>query len=176
MKTKASIVKQIYLARILLISLLGFSSVQSQASTTLPKGKDYPAAPLYTGKSAAQVDRTDGFTNMFRTRFTEAMQGPVVFAGEYARAEWGCGGSGCYMISFINKRTGRALHESFTAYGTELEGSKPVGEEILYINKSSKLLVTYEVNEYSRKHFYNYYVLQNESLNLIKKVPDDKSH
>jgi len=111
---------------------------------------------------------------MFRTRFTEAMQGPVVFAGEYARAEWGCGGSGCYMISFINKRTGRALHESFTAYGTELEGSKSVGEEILYINKSSKLLVTYEINEYSKKHFYNYYALQNESLNLIKKVPDDR--
>ncbi|MBU9839114.1 MULTISPECIES: hypothetical protein [Rahnella] len=163
-----------YFPQILLISVLGFSSVQSQASTTLPKGKDYPAAPLYTGKSAAQVDRTDGFTNMFRTRFTEAMQGPVVFAGEYARAEWGCGGSGCYMISFINKRTGRALHESFTAYGTELEGSKPVGEEILYINKSSKLLVTYEINEFSKKHFYNYYVLQNESLNLIKKVPDDR--
>jgi len=163
-----------YFPQILLISVLGFSSVQSQASTTLPKGKDYPAAPLYTGKSAAQVDRTDGFTNMFRTRFTEAMQGPVVFAGEYARAEWGCGGSGCYMISFINKRTGRALHESFTAYGTELEGSKSVGEEILYINKSSKLLVTYEINEYSKKHFYNYYALQNESLNLIKKVPDDR--
>ena len=101
MKTKASIVKQIYLARILLISVLGFSSVQSQASTTLPKGKDYPAAPLYTGKSVAQVDRTDEFTNMFRTRFTEAMQGPVVFAGEYARAEWGCGGSGCYMIHLL---------------------------------------------------------------------------
>ncbi len=60
--------------------------------------------------------------------------------------------------------------------GTELEGSKPVGEEILYINKSSKLLVTYEINEYSRKHFYNYYVLQNEILNLIKKVPEDKLH
>ncbi|MBU9853738.1 hypothetical protein [Rahnella bonaserana] len=79
------------------------------------------------------------------------------------------------MISFINKRTGRALHESLTAYGTELEGSKPVGEEILYINKSSKLLVTYEMNEYSRKHFYNYYVLQNESLNLIKKIPNNNS-
>ncbi len=77
--------------------------------------------------------------------------------------------------SFINKRTGRALHESFTAYGTELEGSKPVGEEILYINKSSKPLVTYEINEYSRKHFYNYYVLQNESLNLIKKIPNNNS-
>lgn len=108
---------------------------------------------------------------MFRTRFTEAMQGPVVFVGEYARAEWGCRGSGCYIISFINKRTGRALHESFTAYGAELEGSKPVGEEILCINKSSKLLVTYEINEYSRKHSYNCSVLQNESLNLIKNFP-----
>lgn len=78
------------------------------------------------------------------------------------------------MISFINKRTGRALHESFTTYGTELEGSKHVGEEILYINKASRLLVTYEINEYSKKHFYNYYVLQNESLTIIKKVPDDR--
>ncbi|AEX54311.1 hypothetical protein GRAQ_04868 [Rahnella aquatilis CIP 78.65 = ATCC 33071] len=80
------------------------------------------------------------------------------------------------MISFINKRTGHALHESFTAYGAELEGSKPVGEEILYINKASKLLVTYEINEYSRKHFYNYYALQNQILTLIKKVPSGKLH
>ncbi|WMY75604.1 hypothetical protein RHD99_06560 [Buttiauxella selenatireducens] len=153
-----------------------FLSIQNSfAFDSLPKGKDYPAGHIYTGKPSEHIDITDEFTNSFRTRFKQAIQGDIVFAGEYAQAEWGCGGSGCHVIAFINKRTGLALSSSFMAYDAgDSETPKPIGEEILYINKGSDLLVTYETSDSSDKKFYNYYVLDKKKndLTLIKKVQD----
>lgn len=155
--------------------MLCFTLQSSFASDSLPKGKDYPVDPIYNGKPAEHIDSSDKFTNTFRTRFKQAMQGEVVFAGEFAQAEWGCGSSGCHVVAFINKRTGLALSRSFMAYDAgDDEEPKSIGEEILYMNKGSSLLVTYETSDSSENKYYNYYVLDKEKndLTLIKKVPD----
>lgn len=152
---------------------LCFSLQSTLASDRLPKGKDYPADNTYNGKPAAQLDRSDEFTNTFRTRFKEAILGDTVFAGEFAQAEWGCGGSGCHVIAFINKRTGRALAHSFMSYDAGYdEKPKPIGEEIVYMNKRSNLIVTYETSDSSENEYYNYYTLNKKKndLDLIKKV------
>ncbi|MGK2890064.1 hypothetical protein ACSLBL_00550 [Klebsiella michiganensis] len=147
--------------------------VGNVTASELPKGKDYPVKQVYTGKVASHVDRKDDFTNTYRTRFKEALRNPVEFAGEYSRAVWGCGGSGCHVTALINKRTGRALSHSFLVY---YEGDdNPIGEDILYMNKYSRLLVSYEVDEDTHKRFYNYYLLNNGDLDLIKKVNDNRS-
>lgn len=156
------------------ISLMLCLSLQSSfASDSLPKGKDYPASNIYNGKPTEHLDKSDEFTNAFRTRFKEAIQGDVVFAGEFAQAEWGCGGSGCHVIAFINKRTGRALNHSFMAYDAGDDSSpKMIGEDIVYMNKESDLIVTIETSESSEDKYYNYYTLDTKknALTLIKKV------
>lgn len=48
---------------------------------------------------------------------------------------------------------------------------QPIGEEILYMNKKSRLLVAYETTE-SSGSYYNYYLLTGSELKLIRKVPD----
>lgn len=157
-----------------LLGLTAFLSIPGHAGTALPKGRDFPVTTIYEGHPAAHVDLKDAFTHQYRTRFKEAMQGPVVFAGEYAETGWGCGSSGCHLVAFINKRTGRALSETFMVYysGTD-DDQRSVGEEILYINKASRLLVTYESpEEPDQKYFYNYYLLEHGKLKLIRKVLD----
>lgn len=157
-------------------SLVLFFSLQSSfASDSLPKGKDYPVDHIYNGKPAEKIDSSDEFTHTFRTRFKKAMQGDIVFAGEFAQTEWGCGSSGCHVVAFINKRTGLALSRSFMAYDAgDDEDPKPIGEEILYMNKGSNLMVTYETSDSSENKYYNYYVLDKEKndLTLISKVAD----
>ncbi|WP_258306111.1 hypothetical protein [Enterobacter sp. CGMCC 5087] len=161
----------------LLISLISIfvinvSSGGDVAAGELPKGKDYPVKHVYRGRVAPHVDRKDDFTNTYRTRFKEALQNPVTFAGEYSQAVWGCGGSGCHVTALINKRTGKALSRSFLVY---YEGDdSPIGEDVLYMNKYSRLLVTYEVDEETHKRFYNYYLLNNDVLDLIDKVSDNR--
>ncbi|XTZ37121.1 hypothetical protein ACQYRI_14145 [Salmonella enterica] len=153
--------------------ILCFSLQKTLASDSLPKGKDYPVDDLYSGKPAEHLDNSDEFTNTFRTRFKEAIQGDIVFAGEYSQAEWGCGGSGCHVIAFINKRTGRALAYSFMAYDAgDDENPRVIGEEIIYMNKESNLITTLETNESSELRYYNYYILDKKknSLQLIKKT------
>lgn len=156
------------------ISLMLCLSLQSSfASDNLPKGRDYPANNIYNGKPAEHLDKSDEFTNTFRTRFKEAIQGDVVFAGEFAQAGWGCGGSGCHVIAFINKRTGRALNHSFMAYDAGDDSNpKTIGEDIVYMNKESDLIVTIETSESSEDKYYNYYTLDTKKndLTLIKKV------
>lgn len=157
---------------ILIISsmlLLGVSARQSLAEEVLPEGKDYPAT-IYDGKTVVSVDRTDEFTNAYRTRLKQALLNDTVFAGEYALAEWGCGSSGCHVIAFINKRTGRALSRSFQAFeGGTLEEPVSIGEDIVYMDKNSRLLVTAETTEDGVESS-NYYVLNNNKLELIRKV------
>ncbi|HIC4069797.1 TPA: hypothetical protein ACW4YU_000429 [Salmonella enterica] len=164
-------VKKQAIAFISSILLLEMISPLGLAEDALPKGKDYPAV-IYHGKTATSVDRTDEFTNMFHTRFKEALQNDAVFAGEYAQTEWGCGGSGCHVIAFINKRTGRELSHTFQVYysGTD-EEPQPIGEEILYMDKKSRLLVAYKTTE-SLEKSYDYYLLNGNELVLIRKVPD----
>ncbi len=155
------------------ILFIGMTSTLSLAAEALPDGKDYPAK-LYHGETVTSVDRSDGFTNMFRTRFKQALSNETVFAGEYAMTEWGCGGSGCHVVAFINKRTGRALDTAFQAYeaGTS-EEPESIGEEIVYLNQNSRLLVTDETTE-NGEAFRKYYVVKNNKLELIRKVPAEK--
>lgn len=159
-------------ARTLLLLAVTLLPAYGFAEDALPKGKDYPAASVYTGQPPASVDRSDEFTNSFRTRFKEAMQGPVVFAGEYARTAWGCGGSGCSMTAFISKRTGRALDIGFTVYYIGEDNDEAVGEEIVYMKQESNLLVTYGRNEDEEKPSWRYYVVRAGKLALIKQVED----
>lgn len=158
------------------ISLILCLSLQSSfASDNLPKGIDYPANNIYNGKPTEHLDKSDEFINTFRTRFKEAIQGDVVFAGEFAQAGWGCGGSGCHVIAFINKRTGIALNHSFMAYDEGDDSNpKPIGENIVYMNKESDLIVTIETSESSEDKYYNYYTLDTKKndLTLIKKVKE----
>lgn len=160
---------------LVMLALSGLLSVMTiapaSAEDTLPKGKDYPVE-VYRGELAKDVDRTDEFTNAFRTRFRQALRNNTVFAGEYAHTEWGCGGSGCTITAFINKRTGRALAHSFQVYFSGSgDDPQPIGEDILYVNKNSRLLVTYQTNEESAT-FYNYYLLKGDDLELIRTVAD----
>lgn len=163
-----------YLLQISTISffVINIFLVGNVAAGELPKGKDYPVKHVYSGRVASHVDRKDDFTNTYRTRFKEALQNPVTFAGEYSKVVWGCGGSGCHVTALINKRTGKALSRSFLVYYEG--GDSPIGEDVLYMNKYSRLLVTYEVDEDTHKRFYNYYLLNNGGLDLINKVSDNR--
>lgn len=67
--------KKLFLSTCYIVAL-GLFSAESLA-TLLPKGTDYPVTHLYKGSRSVQVDRSDEFTNSFRTRFKDAMQGPV---------------------------------------------------------------------------------------------------
>ncbi|WP_413483419.1 hypothetical protein [Morganella psychrotolerans] len=155
---------------LLVISTTGFAT--NVAADRLPEGKDYPVDKLYTGKTAQQVDLSDEFTNMFRTRFKYALSGDIVFAGEYAKASWGCGSSGCHIVSFISKRTGRALDRGFSVYYS-MDDNHPIGEEILYMDKNSRLIITGGTDEETYESFRYYYLLEGNSLKLLSRLPDN---
>lgn len=152
-------------------SLLFLSVVSSARAgvESLPKGKDYPVKSVYTGKPVPRLDLKDEFTRYYRTSFKRALQGEIVFAGEYVQTGWGCGGS-CYVTAFINKRTGRALPATF--FMTRSVGD--ICEQIIYMKKNSRLLVTYDTENCQQDgpSFYNYYELTAGKLKLIRRYQD----
>lgn len=168
MKEMKSIRVPTYFAGALAL-LLSFAPLSGQAADKFPQGKDYPVSEIYKGKPAEHVDNSDEFTHMFRTRFKEAMQGDIAFAGEYTQAGWGCGGSGCHVVAFINKRTGRALDKAFSVYYGGDNDEITIGEDIVYMDKNSKLLVTSGMDETTNKFYSYYYVLKGNKLELILK-------
>lgn len=151
------------------ISLVSFIFIGflSYAVSAQPKITDYPV-PIYSGKTAQKPDLSDPFTKSYQSQFTRALKNSANFAGEYAKASWGCGSSGCTVAAFINIRTGIALPQIFMAYSSDDDES--IGEEIIYADKSSRLLISYETNE-ERQHFQNYYLLTNSILKLIQRIP-----
>lgn len=152
----------------LILVTLSFSGF---AAEKLPTPEDYPAVAVNNGQIANDIDCRDEFTQRYRTRFKEAMQGKIVFAGEYALAEWGCGGAGCHTVALINKRTGRALNKAFSVYyGSDDENPVAIGEEIIFMQPESRLLITAGVDEINNKTFTYYYVLKKDELKLIRKV------
>lgn len=158
-------------AMVIAALFVGMTSLTSFGADKLPEAKDYPVNTIYTGNAAKDIDNSDEFTHEFRTRFKEAMQGDVVFAGEYAQAGWGCGGSGCHTVALINKRTGRALDKAFTVYyGGDDENPISMGEEVVFMEKDSKLLVTSGMDETTNKFYSYYYVLKSDGLELIRKL------
>lgn len=162
-------------AFVIAVLFLGMTSFISSGAEKLPEAKDYPVKTIYTGNAAKDIDNSDEFTHAFRTRFREAMQGNVVFAGEYAQAGWGCGGSGCHTVALINKRTGRALDKAFTVFyggGDADDGPLSIGEEVVFMDKNSKLLITSGDDETTGQSFSYYYVLEDNELKLIRKVED----
>ncbi|MDK9605829.1 hypothetical protein [Lelliottia wanjuensis] len=148
-----------------------FTTHPAIGSDFLPKGRDYPVDSIYTGMPALKVDRSDKFTNEYRTRFRKALNNPVTFAGEYIQTSWGCGSSGCHVEAFINKRTGKALSRAFMVEYVDDNGNS-FGEDILYMKKNSRLLVTYEKSDEKGKSYYNYYELKNGELHLIRRQLD----
>lgn len=162
-------------AMVIAALFVGMTSLTSFGADKLPEAKDYPVNTIYTGNAAKDIDNSDEFTHEFRTRFKEAMQGDVVFAGEYAQAGWGCGGSGCHTVALINKRTGRALDKAFTVYyggGGADDGPLSIGEEVVFMDKNSKLLITSGDDETTGKSFSYYYILEGNELKLIRKVEE----
>ena len=137
----------------------------NSVDTSLPKFKDYPSGPEYTGQ-AADLVLDNEFAKSTHTRLSEALAEKPVFAGEYVSATWGCGTS-CTYTAFVNKRTGRVLDG--------MVGGK-VGQHISAVRVDSNLLVAEGVvydkdgNDTGEYNGY-YYVLENEQLKLIKTNP-----
>ncbi len=156
----------------IVLSMFLFVSEPSYSKNIFPIGTDYPVKQLYQGAVAKQVDLTDEFTRMFRTRFKAALSGKITFAGLYASTVWGCGSSGCHSTAFINKQTGKALNKSFTVYYS-MQG-EVIGEKIEYIDKYSRLIIAAGTDEDTHETFRYYYLLENGELTLINKTPIEK--
>jgi len=149
---------------------LGFFCICNNAVSAQPKATDYLVS-TYLGKTAKTPDLSDPFTKNYQSQFTRALKNNANFAGEYTKASWGCGSSGCTVTAFISIKTGIALPKTFMVYSSDDES---IGEEIIYADKLSKLLVTYETSEElhqdKRQHFQCYYLLTNNRLKLIQKI------
>lgn len=156
---------------ILLVSFI-FIGFLSYAVSAQPKSTDYPVS-IYSGKTAQKPDLSDPFTKNYQSQLTRALKNSADFAGEYTKASWGCGSSGCTVTAFINIRTGIALPQIFMAYSSD--DDETIGEEITYADKSSRLLISYETSEElhqgKRQHFQNYYLLTDNILKLIHRIP-----
>src|SRR5690606_15860016 len=100
----------------------------------------------------------------YRTRHTAALsENEVVFASEYVIATIGCGTS-CTIQSFLNKRTGERLEDSFGGEG---------GEKIKAVRANSRLVVTAGRNDDDESdlgYYAYFYVLENGRLKRIAKV------
>ena len=147
----------------LIIGLL--CSLPAIAFAQIPKFSDYPAK-VYNGPAAKLVlDSQDA--KDFRTRLRDALKEKPNFAGEYVITMWGCG-AGCRSYSIINKRTERLLKDGFGGEG---------GGDVTDAKANSRLIITegpqYEGEYSDRKVGYNrdYYVLNGQKLQLIKRVP-----
>lgn len=158
--------------RYIVFIVVSFVSASLVAKNNLPTGTDYPVKQLYQGAVAKQVDLTDEFTKMFRTRFKAALSSKITFAGLYASTVWGCGSSGCHSTAFINKQTGKALNKSFTVYYSTQ--GEVIGEKIEYIDKYSRLIIATGTDEDTHETFRYYYLLENGELTLINKTPIEK--
>lgn len=140
----------------------GFSGTYRKqfVPSVIPKFKDYPSGPLYEGPSAPLADKND----YFRTRHSNALaNNEIVFASEYVIATVGCG-TGCVFQSFISKKTGNLLQDSFGGEG---------GEEIKEVRVDSRLVVTAGTNDEdeSDPNYYAYfYLLEDGKLNRVAKV------
>ena len=136
---------------------------------TPPKFSDYPAVSEYAGESANLILDTQE-TIDYQTRLSDAFQQAPEFAGEYVVASWGCGTS-CTVTSFVNKRTGKLLNESF---GGES------GPFIVKYKLDSNLLVAQGpvIDDQEKEIGYAayFYVLENDNLKLIKTIPISKSN
>lgn len=128
--------------------------------TGVPKFKDYPAPPLYTGPTANLADKNDDF----RTRHSDALShNKIVFSSEYVISTIGCGTS-CVFQVFLSKRTGEQLKDGFGGEG---------GEKIKEVRVDSNLVVTAGPNDENEDdpNFYAYfYLLENGRLRRIAKV------
>jgi len=131
-----------------------------------PKFSNYKV-PVYKGK-AAPLSLSDNYTRQYKTRFTEALKESPNFAGEYIITVWGCG-TNCAIYSFINKRTGKVLENTF---GGEL------GESVAVAKPDSRLLITKaEIvdNDYETLGYMAYYyILQNTKFKKIGEHPISK--
>lgn len=156
--------------KIIVCAVMMFSAAIS-AGERLPQGTDYPVDSLYNGKTAVQVDRSHEMTNLYRTRLKAALPGEIVFAGEYARTSWGCGSGGCHIVAFISKRTGRAPDRAFMVYYDMNE--EPVGDEILYADKHSRLIITAGKDEDTGQRVRSCYLLEGNDFRLLTRLPDD---
>ena len=136
---------------------------------TPPKFSDYPAVSEYAGESANLILDTQEAVD-YKTRLDAALQQLPEFAGEYVAATWGCGTS-CTVTSFVNKRTGKLLNESF---GGES------GPFIVKYKLDSNLLVAQGpvIDDQEKEIGYAayFYVLENDNLKLIKTIPIRKSN
>lgn len=134
------------------------------AKTNVPQFSDYPVKSVYTGKTA-QLDLSDDYARMFRTRLRDALKEKPDFAGEYVITMWGCGAS-CRMYSFVSKRTGKLLNAGF--------GGEQNAEDVIASKANSRLLVTQE--EHTNENWEveslttRFYILEKGKFKLLKAV------
>ena len=132
---------------------------KSTTADAVPQFKDYPSGPVYTGRAGSLADKSDPF----RTRNSTALaENPVVFASEYVISTIGCGTS-CVFQSFLSKRTGKQLDDSFGGEG---------GERIKAVKPDSLLVVTAgpnDADENDPKFYAYFYILKNGKFERIFK-------
>ena len=81
----------------------------------------YPADAPFAGPAAVLAPDT-ALAREYRSRFTEALTGEPVFAGEYILVQWGCG-TACVEQAFVSKRSGKVLETRFGGgYGPWVQG------------------------------------------------------
>ncbi|ENX34018.1 hypothetical protein F889_02682 [Acinetobacter colistiniresistens] len=155
------------------ISLLVFCSFYLLSPSMLyaenlkkpPKFTDYPAS-LYKG-STAQLDMTDAYARLFKTRLSQGLKEKPDYAGEYVVVGWGCGAM-CYSLTLISKKTGKILQ----TFGGE------TGEKLIDTQPNSLLLITHGSVKVNGKDIYakKFYLLKNNQLNLIYHTPIAAEH
>lgn len=83
----------------------------------------HPADPPFTGPATTLSPRT-ALAREYRSRFSEALAGESVFAGEYILVQWGCG-TACVEQAFVSKRSGEVLDVRFGGgYGPWVQGMR----------------------------------------------------
>jgi hypothetical protein len=157
------------LRHIALIGGLAALSVEAALAQPAPRFADFPAAPVYTGKSAAPVLATRE-AREYRTVLRQAASGKVNFAGHYILAKWGCGSS-CVMGGIIDARSGQVTMLPFT---TCCWKETHHNFEPIEVRATGRLIVfSGERNEKEGDMGRHFYVFQNGKLRFLHTVASD---
>ena len=141
-----------------------------------PKFKDYLSGPVFTGPTAKLVLNNE-LASDYRTRLSEALPGKPTFAGEYVVASWGCG-TNCVITAFVNKRTGKTLEMTFGGESGPYLTDFRIDSDLVVAegyDSLEEVLHGEESNGVSSYVAY-FYLLENDELKLIRKIPAVPSH
>lgn len=101
----------------------------------------YPCE-MYDGMPVPPHFASNPGSEQFRTHYEKATEGGVNFAGQYTLVTWGCG-SGCQVLSLVDRANGNILNVPFTA---------SMGVEF---RKDSRLLIVNPLGESQLELFFD---------------------